>query len=505
MADIGCLKLDTSKGKILARLSIRANESFLQTAADMVTDMARTCGLKEKSINRLNKIVLEVIRNVIKFGYAGDSDQFIDVVIEKRSHSLVVAIEDQGLPFDYQVLESGEDSRFSQILSRGYADAVHFISLGKNGNRVELVRNFPVKDIRDEADTQPIQDGQEQETAPEDEPLAIRIMSPEESRQLSQVVYRCYDYSYACEFVYFPEKVASRIRSGLMISCAAFNPADEIVGHLALSFHRRDASVAESGQAVVDPRYRGHGIFKTLKQFLRDFAEQRKMAGIYSEAVTVHPYSQKGNLALGAHEVGFLLGYSPGKVSFRSIKEEENPRRQSIAFMYLPVQDSNSRQVFPPMEYGLMLERIYQNAGLNRKISPPAIHPEKLPASGSFHLSLRTDHNQAVFTILQIGRDTPKLINTRRRRLNKAGIICTYVDLPLEQKGNAWLGSQLRGQGFFFGTLIPEYEAGDVLRLQHLNNVEIRSDDIHTASDFGKQLLDFIFLEYKTAEDNIKS
>lgn len=33
---------------------------------------------------------------------------------------------------------------------------------------------------------------------------------------------------------------------------------------------------------------------------------------------------------------------------------------------------------------------------------------------------------------------------------------------------------------------------GDVLRLQYLNNVDIDSKDISIASDFGKELLDYV-------------
>jgi hypothetical protein len=49
--------------------------------------------------------------------------------------------------------------------------------------------------------------------------------------------------------------------------------------------------------------------------------------------------------------------------------------------------------------------------------------------------------------------------------------------------------------GLFFGGIIPEAHAGggDVLRLQYLNNVEIRAGDISTASDFGEELLGLIF------------
>jgi hypothetical protein len=66
-------------------------------------------------------------------------------------------------------------------------------------------------------------------------------------------------------------------------------------------------------------------------------------------------------------------------------------------------------------------------------------------------------------------------------------------DLP----ATAQAGTGLRDLGFFFGGIIPEAHGGDiggdVLRLQYLNNIEINPGDIHTASDFGGELLGLIF------------
>ena len=45
------------------------------------------------------------------------------------------------------------------------------------------------------------------------------------------------------------------------------------------------------------------------------------------------------------------------------------------------------------------------------------------------------------------------------------------------------------GLGFFFGGLIPELRAGDVLRLQYLNNVELDPGALVLYSDTAKQLL----------------
>jgi serine/threonine-protein kinase RsbW len=46
--------------------------------------------------------------------------------------------------------------------------------------------------------------------------------------------------------------------------------------------------------------------------------------------------------------------------------------------------------------------------------------------------------------------------------------------------------------GFFFSGVIPEMSQGDMLRLQYLNNVDMDLENIQVASDFGKELLDYV-------------
>ncbi len=58
----------------------------------------------------------------------------------------------------------------------------------------------------------------------------------------------------------------------------------------------------------------------------------------------------------------------------------------------------------------------------------------------------------------------------------------------------------MSGLGFFFGGIIPELRDGDVLRLQYLNEVDVRPDDVRTGSDFGQGLVNLIFRQKSTAE-----
>jgi len=498
MAIHGSLKPDLTEGKRLAGLTLRTDDRLLPAAADFVADIAVLYGIAGEEARRLNSVVHEVCRNAIVHGYEGRKDETIDIIAEERGHSLVLIVEDRGLPFDYQCLECGEDRRFSDVLTKHYADSVHFISLGKAGNRVEIHKHFDLEDIRDSQSPEDIMDAETASQAPEDEILTMRFMTADEARDLARVVYRCYGYSYSCDFVYFPEKVASRLDSGLMVSAVSLNPSNAIVGHLALNFHRPGARVAEAGQAVVDPRYRGHGIFKKLKLKLKDYAAENGILGIYSEAVTVHPYSQKGNLALGAHEIGFLLGYSPGTVAYQKIEEETHPFRQSVVFMYLPVGEAAVPPLHVPPSYRSQIEEIIKQVGLRRDFGGGTDSID-LPETGIIHLAFRPDHNQAWITVDEVGRDTADTIMERNHKIQREGIDIVYVDLPLDQPGSRLLGAALKEMGCIFGAYIPFYEKSDVLRLQKLNNVRIETKDIQVASDFGRRLLDTVLAEAQAA------
>ncbi len=127
-----------------------------------------------------------------------------------------------------------------------------------------------------------------------------------------------------------------------------------------------------------------------------------------------------------------------------------------------------------------------------------------MPTSSRVSVSVRRDHNLAFLRVEEPGADLGELVRLRLRELCLHRVDCIYVDLPLSHPATAQAGAGLRDLGFFFGGIIPEAcsgaASGDVLRLQYLNNVEIKPDDVHTASDFGRELLDLIFREKDTLQ-----
>ncbi len=488
---------NTSQDIEIADLKILPEQMYLNAIVDVVSDIATANGISKKDTNHLDKVLIEIFQNIVKYGFQDNTSKPIEILISKRLNTLVISLQDKGLPFDYENLEVGEDKRFKSYLSKGYADEVNFYCLGTRGNMTEIVKNLPASDIRDEMDISEHHEHLKQEPVEPDAEIKIDTFKHDKVHELVRLVYKCYGYTYANEFMYYPEEIEARLHSNIMESCGAYNSDDELVGHLALIYSQPGAKVGESGEAVVDPRYRGHHIFPRMKTYITERASAKGVIGVYGEAVTVHPYSQKGSLELGSTETGFLLGYSPGTVSFEKISENEKPRRQSIALMFTPILESESKRIYVPEVYKEIIEKIYQNIGYEREFVIENHESEyRNNDSGHISVSIRSDHNQGILTVSKFGNNTLNEIRFHLMQLCLQRIDCIYVDLPLHHEGSGFKATKLRELGFFFGYIIPEYSDSDVLRMQYLNNVEISKDDIKTASDFGQQLLDKIFEDW---------
>ena len=69
-----------------------------------------------------------------------DEQGAFKVIILRKPGRVAVAVEDQGLPFDFRKFETGKDSGLGVMLMKAFADEIHFINLGRDGKRVELAK-----------------------------------------------------------------------------------------------------------------------------------------------------------------------------------------------------------------------------------------------------------------------------------------------------------------------------------------------------------------------------
>ncbi|HEX5982703.1 MAG TPA: hypothetical protein VFY69_00710 [Solirubrobacterales bacterium] len=298
--------------------------------------------------------------------------------------------------------------------------------------------------------------------------------------------------------MYDPAEVGARIAAGTYVSCVAESPAQELLCHIGMSLATAGDAVGHSGQAVTMPAARGQHLFTRTKRHLMDWARERGLAGMYSEATAAHPYSQKANVDLGAHETGFLLGWIPATVSNDAAGERRG--RQSAALFYTKLNDGHERRVYAPARHREIVARTIALCELRGALADPPPDAE-LPAQTRFHVEVDADHNLALLTVSAPGADLEEAIGAERHHLfHRADLDAVYVDLPLEDPATALVADRLERLGVSYAGVFPNPRTdGDVLRMQSLHRVRVKADDVAVASDHGRELLEYVLSDLPQA------
>jgi serine/threonine-protein kinase RsbW len=476
------------KANVVSTLKVRAQRKVIPAVTAFVREMVHQEGLDLNESRQLEVVAEEACLNVIDHAFEGNPEATFNVAVERWPGKVILAVEDQGLPVDWKKIGSGDAAGFGMMIMKGFTDEVRFVNLGKGGKRLEFIKNISYgtrgEPVAPEA-------SQRDEQLPADMPIEIRLMRPDEGIALAKCFYRVYGYTYG-EFLYYPERIRELIESGLQISLAAVTPQGEIVAHQALVLESPDSRVAEMGQGVVDPRTRGRGLFEKIKIASKEVAHQRGLCGLYTETVTIHPYSQKANFAVGAKEMGFLFGMAPQMFSFKKIAERQD-QRQTTIILYHRTNEEPRRAVYAPVQHEGMIRRIYENGGFRRTLAGAPEGTERdLPATSLLDMKTLPEYGFAFLRVARYGEDLPDLVRVRLRELCLGRYDCIYIDLPLSDPATARFCAALEMQGFFFSGVIPEMVEGDVLRLQYLNNVSIDPAKVMLVTDFGRELFGYI-------------
>jgi hypothetical protein len=325
----------------------------------------------------------------------------------------------------------------------------------------------------------------------------LRFLEADEGGRLSVAIRAAYGETYDVRWVYDEAEVSRRLAAGTYVSCVAESPEGELLCHEGMSLAKEGDAVGHSGQAVTMPAARGQHLFTRTKRHLMDWARERGMAGMYSEATTAHPYSQRANLELGAHETGFLLGWIPASVS-NDAADERSRRRRSAALFYTKLNDGHERPVYAPERHREVLDRTIEICELRGTLAEPPAGAE--PAERTeLHVEIDDDHNLALLTARVLGRDLESVVAAERRHLfHRGGLDAVYLDLPLEDPATALLADHLERLGVSYAGVFPNTRAdGDVLRMQSLHRVGVSADDVAVASDHGRELLDYILADLR--------
>lgn len=481
---------------IIARTTVSSLPQSLRPLQLWVAEFARCFGMTGDELTRVELVVEEAFMSVAQSAFEPGETGEISFVLEYRPGHLVIAVEDHGLPLDLKQLEEHEGLALNLLLLRNFLDGFSFINRGTDGKRLELVKNIASTSIAAAMEGHQTLDGEQAAVTLAEQPQ-LRMLVPAETLALAQLAYRSYGYTYVSDF-YYPEKIRERMEAGLMESCVAVSNSGQVIAGLTLFYDSADAMVAECAAAMVDPRYRGLSLFKEMKQFLFEHARSKGLYGIFSEAVTIHPFTQQGNLTLGAHETGMLLSYVSENVAFKKIGNELMGQRQALVIFYYRLNPEPQRTVYVPPVYAGLISRIYAENALNRQVVEVCEAPDHAGVETRLAIRIRRDtFNDASIELQRIGDDACSMIMHHTRELCEKKVEAIYLNLAMASREAALLASQLAEHGFLFSCVIPELEDGDILKLQYLNNVQFDPAKVTVVSATAKGLLDFIARQYR--------
>ena len=327
----------------------------------------------------------------------------------------------------------------------------------------------------------------------------FRFLQPDEGHVLSEAIRVAYGESYDVRWVYDADEVNARLAAGTYISCIAETAGGDLLCHEGMSLESADDAVGHTGQAVTMPAARGHHLFTRTKQFLMDWAQGEGLAGMFSEATAAHPYSQKANVDLGAHETGFLLGWIPATVA-NDAAADQKPKRQSAALFYTKLNDGHERPVYAPTRHHDIVGQTMELCELRGTLAdaPPDCD---LPERTDLHVDINSDHNLALITVKTPGADLETGVAAERHHLfHRACLDAVYLDLPLEKPATALVADDLERLGVSYAGVFPNHRVdGDVLRMQSMHRVQVTAEDVATASEHGRELLEYVLEDIRSA------
>jgi hypothetical protein len=325
--------------------------------------------------------------------------------------------------------------------------------------------------------------------------VTFRYLEPGEGARLSEAIRVAYGESYDVRWVYDATEVDARLEAGTYVSWIAESAGGELLCHEGMSLAAAGDAVGHSGQAVTMPVARGRHLFTRTKRHLMDWARERGLAGMYSEATAAHPYSQRANIELGAHETGLLLGWIPASVD-NDAATARRPQRQSAVLFYTKLNDGHERPVYAPERHREIVGRTLELCELRGTLADPPADAE-VPARTDLHVEIDEDHNLALLTARTPGADLEQIVTAERHHLfHSKRLDAIYLDLPLEKPATALLADHLERLGVSYAGIFPNPQTtGDVLRMQSLHRAKVKADDIAITSDHGRELLAYVLAD----------
>jgi GNAT superfamily N-acetyltransferase len=480
-------------------LSIPNDGFYVEPAVAYAAEVARRIGFDAAGVRHISTGLRRALAALLRYSFEPGETATVELACEPIPAGLKLSLRDRGLPLNGPDARSGDAGAESPLYGLNeHFDEVRFLNRGPQGKEILLCKHLPDPSITEFAAACALESPEPAPAgrpgAPAETSCTVRPLQASEAHEVSKTVYKAYGYSYPHEHFYYPEKIVELNRRGELFSVVAVAGNGEIAGHCSLQPWEENPAIAELTQGVVKPQFRSQGCFTRLTDYLIETARARDLAGVFGEAVTVHPYSQKAALQFGLRDCALLLGLIPADAQFRGWSRAGRAERSSVLIQFRYLKTPAAAPVFAPNAHRAMIAAIYANLGIAPDLCSPAPAEARLPAEGSVvTVKLSRALNLARIRIDRWGADAVALLRRHVRDLCLHQREVIQLLLGLADPATAVLAGQCEALGFFFAGVLPcGLPSGDALILQYLNNFAVRYESLQTESEFAARLAAYV-------------
>ncbi len=487
--------------KLLTTIKVSTDLYQIRPLQQYIGYMAKYCHVPHTKLLYLKILIEEVFSHIVIHAFNNRRDGEIEIQVSVTPADFVLRFHYLGIPFGYSLDKVyNDDDEISLRMIKNLSSNYSINQDGKKGQTVEVKLSIETKFYKNlKARLSPSTPKPDIALATDE--VTLREIRDNEMEMLVQCLWQVFGYTYSADAVYYPEVLLQRKESGVYRGFVAVNTKQKVVAHAALLLNTPTDVIGECGQAFVSPAYGKRGLFNHLKKMLLDKADEIGLRGIFSSAVTGHPFTQKANIALGCIETGLELAYIPAQL-MSMIERDGADERQSVMNYFYLTSHQEEITVYPPSQHRDIITSSYQHLGLKRRIAQPADELFIPDEESEIDMISKTEWNQVHIHIIKVGKDLGKRIDNIIRQSMVSGAEVFYIPLSLGDKNTAYVVNQLESLGFFYSGIMPyEMDGIDSIRMQYIPAGKITPDYIIAESDWGKELKNYIFEQKRKQED----
>ncbi len=481
-------------------LTIENNHDIIPVCISAAKRYFKDAGLNRHDISKLAFVVDDIIFHIIKNSFVDSQDAEITLSFEQFDKGIRIITHDFGIPLINTDIENSIDHNYtslSEFLDEktiNFVDKISLSAKGYKGNKIIIEKYFRKHGI--ELTNNVLNKDNSNNVSSEPKDYTIRLLKPEESRDVSRLAYIAYHYSYPYETIYIPEQVSEKIYSKEIIpAVAVLDGSSKIISHSALMIHDAYSNSAEIGTAFTNPAYRGYGCMNKIWDYLiNDIAVNGSYYGVFAMAVTSHIYSQKASCKFGLVDCALLISRAP-VLDFITIQTELH-QRESIIFTFKALKKDISFEFYPPKHHKQIINEIVENIGIDVDYKKYRLHV-KQPKYNHSRIKIEKDEifQIANISILQFGKDILDVINQHVNSLKINRFETLYIYMDLSDKNTGKYAKNFEEIGFFFAGIIYKENRFNLV-LQLLNNQEYNFNNIKTETQFASKLKAYVINAY---------